>query len=139
MKRVILCATLILVVVAVNEARSQTGADDPIPYGLEPGALSIGFQLLEDLDHSRAVTGGISNSLVHPRPIRTYLWYPARQSDDAQTMRFAHYAALADDDIWPVEIAGDLRDELKYARRAEDYSFHSWPARWCDFPVRGLR
>jgi pimeloyl-ACP methyl ester carboxylesterase len=33
-------------------------------------------------------------------------------------MRFGRYAALADEDIWPVEIAGNLREELKYSRRA---------------------
>jgi dienelactone hydrolase len=33
-------------------------------------------------------------------------------------MRFARYAKLADGDIWPAEIAGDLREKLKYSRRA---------------------
>ncbi len=33
-------------------------------------------------------------------------------------MHFGRYAALADEDIWPVEIAGNLREELKYSRRA---------------------
>ena len=65
-----------------------------------------------------AVTGGISPSTAHPRPIRTYLWYPAEGSDDAQPLRFSHYAALADEDIWPAEIAGTLRKEPKYSRRA---------------------
>jgi len=79
---------------------------------------SVGFQLVEELDYSRAVTGGSSPSTPHPRPMRTYLWYPARSSDDAQPMHFDHYAALADEDIWPAEIAGKLREELKYSHRA---------------------
>ena len=33
-------------------------------------------------------------------------------------MRFARYAALADEDIWPAEIAGNLREELRFSRRA---------------------
>jgi hypothetical protein len=33
-------------------------------------------------------------------------------------MRFGRYAALADKDLWPVEDAGNLREELKYSRRA---------------------
>ena len=33
-------------------------------------------------------------------------------------MRFGHYAALADEDIWPAEVAGNLREELKFSRRA---------------------
>ena len=32
-------------------------------------------------------------------------------------MRFRRYAALADEDIWPAEIAGNLRDKLAYSRR----------------------
>ncbi len=32
-------------------------------------------------------------------------------------MTFGRYAALAEDDIWPAEIAGPLRERLQYARR----------------------
>ena len=32
-------------------------------------------------------------------------------------MRFRRYATLADQDIWPAEIAGPLRDKLTYSRR----------------------
>jgi pimeloyl-ACP methyl ester carboxylesterase len=116
--RDIICATLLLVSPNMNEAHSQTDAAASRPYGLEPGEYSVGFQLLEEQDHSRVVTGGASPSTTHPRPIRTYIWYPARVSDDAQRMRFGRYAALADEDIWPIEIAGNLRAKLKYSRRA---------------------
>ena len=84
------------------------------PFGLEPGPNSVGFQLLEGRD-SRAVTGGIA-STAHARPIRTYLWYPAKRA--ARPMSFARYAALADEDVWPPEIAGSLTtDELSFSRR----------------------
>lgn len=117
MKRATLCLVLVLICSLPYSARSQTSEVDATSYGLDPGIFSVGFQLLEDLDLSRAVTGGVSSSSAHPRPIRTYLWYPANRPDDAQSMRFADYARLADDDIWPVGIVGDLHDELKYSRR----------------------
>ena len=33
-------------------------------------------------------------------------------------MHFSRYAKLADEDIWPVENAGELREKLQYSRRA---------------------
>ena len=118
MARLLLCAALLLVSLLLAEARSQTDSTASSRSSLELGEYPVGFQLIEEQDYSRSVTGGLSPSTVHPRPIRTYLWYPARGSDDAQPMRFGRYAALADDDIWPAEIAGNLREELKYSRRA---------------------
>ncbi len=118
MMRAILCTTLPLVLLFLNETHSQTDSTVSNQYGLEQGKYSVGFELLEANDHSRAVTGGVSPIATHPRPIRTYLWYPATGSEDSQPMRFGRYAALADDDIWPVEIMGNLHEELKYSRRA---------------------
>ena len=118
MMRTLLCATILLLPLLLNEARSQTDSTAASPLSLEPGEYSVGFQLIEEQDYSRSVTGGMLPSAAHPRPVRTYLWYPARGSDDAQPMRFGRYAALADEDIWPAEIAGNLREELKYSRRA---------------------
>ena len=94
-------------------ARAQVaGASNA--FRLEPGSYAVGFRLLADEDRSRGITGGVA-STTHPRPIRTYLWYPTRAT--AQPMRFARYAALADDDVWPADIAGSLRSTLKYSRR----------------------
>ncbi len=118
MMRTLLCATVLLVSQLLTEARSQTNSAATSPHALEPGEYSVGFQLIEEQDYSRTVTGGLSPSTPHPRPVRTYLWYPASSSDDAQPMRFGHYAALADEDIWPAEIAGNLREELRFSRRA---------------------
>ena len=83
-------------------------------YGLEPGELAVGFRLIEGQDASRAVTGG-SGEATQPRPLRTYVWYPAERR--AATMRFGRYAELAEGDIWPAEIAGAQQDKLKYANR----------------------
>ncbi|MEE8527304.1 MAG: hypothetical protein V3S70_01910, partial [Gammaproteobacteria bacterium] len=113
--RATLCTGLSLILLLLNAAQSQAGASSA--HALERGEYSVGFRLIESQDYSRAVTGGILPSTAHPRPIRIYLWYPASGSDDAQPMRFGHYAALADEDIWPAEIAGNVREELKYSQR----------------------
>ena len=118
MMRAILCASLPLVFLFLNAAHSQTQSTVSGRYGLEPGDYSVGFKLLETRDYSRAVTGGISPIATHPRPIRTYLWYPATGSEDSRPMHFGRYAELADDDVWPVEIVGNLREDLKFSRRA---------------------
>ena len=83
-------------------------------FHLESGSNAVGFRLLEGEDRSRAVTGGVS-STAHPRPVRTYLWYPARGTP--RPMRFGRYADLADGDIWPAEITGSLHDALTYSHR----------------------
>ena len=73
MLRVMLYATLRLGSLLPNEALSQTDSTVSTPHDLEPGEYAVGFQLLEEQDCSRAVTGGISPSTAHPRLIRTYL------------------------------------------------------------------
>ena len=83
-------------------------------YGLEPGERAVGFRLIEGQDASRVVTGG-SGGATHPRPLRTYVWYPAERG--APTMRFGRYAELAEGDIWPPEVAGAQQNKLKYANR----------------------
>jgi len=82
-------------------------------FGLEPGTNAVGFRLIEGDDPSRTITAGSGNA--RPRPVRTYVWYPA--AGTPQPMRFGRYAALADDDIWPAAIVGGLHDALAYARR----------------------
>ncbi len=118
MMRAKICATLPLLFLILNAAHSQTDSTVSGRFGLESGKYSVGFRLLNAKDYSRAVTGGVSPIAAHPRPIRTYLWYPATGSEDSRPMRFGRYAELADDDIWPVEIVGDLHAALKYSRRA---------------------
>ena len=112
MQPIIRYATLALLSLLFGSALAQV--DSASTFGLEPGEHAVGFRLLEDDDRSRAVTGG-SRGAVHPRPIRTYLWYPAQASRRSQPLRFGRYAALADEDVWPSEIAGELRERLKYA------------------------
>ena len=118
MIRVIHCVTLLLVFLPTSEAHSQTDEAKLRLHVPGLGKYSVGFQLLEAQDHSRAVTGGTTPRVTHPRPIRIYHWYPASRSGESQSMRFGRYAELADGDIWPAEIAGDLSEKLKFNRRA---------------------
>ena len=103
-------ATLLLVAASTLAALAQPA---PEVFGLPAGEHSVGFRLLEDQDAARVVTGGVRGA-AHPRPIRTYIWYPATTTR-AEPIRFGRYAELADDDIWPEAIAGDLRQRLKFA------------------------
>jgi hypothetical protein len=107
--RPILCAALALAFLLPCETRAQQPAGSNL-FGIEPGAYSVGFRLLDEQDRSRIVTGGIG-STAQPRPMRIYLWYPAKKS--APPMRFGRYAALSEEDIWPAS----LRDKLGYSRR----------------------
>jgi hypothetical protein len=99
----------------VKPALAQVDSAARGAFGLEPGEYSVGFELLEEQDPSRAVTGVIPGA-THPRPVRTYLWYPAERAADAQPMRFGRYASLANDDVWPAQIAGNLRERLPFSR-----------------------
>ena len=109
MRRLIRYLTAALVAAWVLPALSQTDT-----FGLDAGEYSVGFRLIEEQDSSRVVSGGVRGA-THPRPIRVYLWYPAAAARRAEPVRFGRYAALADDDVWPAEIAGELRERLKYA------------------------
>jgi hypothetical protein len=115
--RPISCAVLALLLLLPCDSRAQqrdSGSSNA--FGVEPGTYSVGFRLLEGEDHTRPVTGGLA-SKARPRPVRTYLWYPAQGTRRAQPMRFGRYAALADDDVWPADIVGSLHEKLAYSRR----------------------
>lgn len=111
MPRFVRFATSTLLAMLALPLPAQTGGET---FGLAAGRHAVGFRLLEDEDRSRAVSAGSRDS-THARPIRTYLWYPAQVSRRSQPLTFGRYAAMADDDIWPPEIAGELREQLKYS------------------------
>jgi hypothetical protein len=73
-KRRLRGAIALLSLCVVTPALGQTFESNPL--ALEPGAHAVGFRLLPSEDRSRLVTGG-TGPRVHPRPVRTYLWYPA--------------------------------------------------------------
>lgn len=136
MPRFVRLATSTLLAVLALPLLAQTSGET---FGLAAGQHAVGFRLLEDEDRSRAVSGG-NRDATHPRPIRTYLWYPAQASRGSQPLTFGRYAAMADDDIWPPEIAGELREQLKYsngplARSLPAADFAALLAR----PMRGIQ
>ena len=94
--KVIHFVILLLVFQQANELHAQTDTANSSLHLPESGEYSVGFQLLEKLDHSRAVTGGTSPSVAHPRPMRTYFWYPASRSEEAQFLRFGRRGKRAD-------------------------------------------
>lgn len=98
-------AALVLPVLA------QSDAD---VLGLAAGEHAVGFQLLEDEDRSRTVTGG-ERGAARPRPMRTYLWYPATAARRSQPVTFGRYVELAQGDVWPASIGGPLRERLSPA------------------------
>jgi len=63
------------------------------------------------------VVSNTSPTKTHSRPIRVYLWYPAKGSGGDQAMQFRRYAELADQDIWPAEIAAGLHSQLRYSTK----------------------
>lgn len=108
-------ATLVLALLL--PCATSAGQRDPLApnaFGLAPGSNAVGFRLIEGEDPSRTVTGG-NGSAARPRPVRTYLWYPAQRS--GQPMRFGRYATLADEDIWPADMVGSLHEKLAFSRR----------------------
>lgn len=104
-----LLTTLLMSVAA--SAQQPTNAGDG--FGLAPGPRAVGFRLLVEQDRSRYVSA-IGGTGTRARPIRVYVWYPAKTQ--SKPMRFGRYAALADDDVWPAEISGRARDVLKFSR-----------------------
>lgn len=91
---------------------AQVLAQQSDKLGLDPGAYPVGFQLLTEHDRSRSVIA--NDGATYARPIRVYVWYPAKAA--SKPIRFGRYAALAEDDIWPAEISGRTRDVLKFSR-----------------------
>src|SRR5690606_773777 len=101
----------LLAAVLVFPAFAQTEHE---VLGLAPGELAVGFRLLEDEDRSRVVAGG-ERGAAHPRPMRTYLWYPAGAARRSRPLTFGRYVALAQGDVWPTTISGPLRERLSAA------------------------
>jgi dienelactone hydrolase len=86
----------------------------PTWHNLEAGERAVGFRLLEERDGTRIV----AETKESARPVRIYLWYPATAASGKRSMLFGRYAALAEDDVWPVEISGTLREKLSFSRYA---------------------
>ena len=93
-------------------------AETPATWGaLGSGPHGVGFQLVEGSDTSRWVRPDSTSRAAWPRPLRMYVWYPAKTAADAEAMTFGRYADLATDDVWPESILGSARERTAYANR----------------------
>ena len=96
----------------VGLGMSLDAVAQPTWHNLEAGEQAVGFRLLQERDATRVVAGPTDQA----RPVRIYLWYPAAASPGIPPMRFGRYAALAEDDVWPIETIGPLRERMSYSR-----------------------
>jgi dienelactone hydrolase len=103
------CLSLVAGPGLTGDAGSQ-----PHWHNLEAGENAVGFRLLQERDETRVVAGPTAQA----RPVRVYLWYPTKAASSARPMLFGRYAALAEDDVWPVEVAASLREKLRFSRYA---------------------
>ena len=120
-----ICAPALALAVLLSIAACAQAQPASNAFHLEPGTYSVGFRLIEGEDASRAVTGG-GTAAPRPRPVRTYVWYPAepaRRGRTSEPMRFGRYVELADGDVWPAEMIGSLHEKLAYSRRPLARSF----------------
>ncbi len=91
-----------LVCISAFLAPPDVCADTSLLWGdLAAGPNDVGFRLIEDVDRSRAVTARAGSDRAAGRPIRIYIWYPARKRDRGAEMPFSRYAELTDADFWP--------------------------------------
>ncbi len=123
-------------------------AQDEI-WNWESGSYVPGFRLIEEMDFSRFYPS-LKTSEMDVRPIRIYLWYPAKETNETP-MRLEEYVRMAADDFSPERneqstdlkaipipvqflkgLAGDELDVLmkKRTRASRDASFAEG-----DFPL----
>jgi dienelactone hydrolase len=107
------CVGFLLPIVLSVAAFSRPPTDAVDRLGLAKGPHSVGFRLLVEQDRSRYVSARDGTG-TRARPIRVYVWYPARAP--SKSMRFGRYAVLADDDVWPADISGASHDVLRFSR-----------------------
>jgi pimeloyl-ACP methyl ester carboxylesterase len=107
-------ATLVLATLCISPAL----AGNPALWGeLAAGDHEVGFRLLEEHDRSRSIRVTGATPEVQPRPVRIYLWYPAKAAPAARPMSFGDYAALAEADVWPSTVLAQARERLSFSRR----------------------
>lgn len=109
--KVLFCLTIILAVSAYAQAR-ESGF-----WGrLQAGPFTPGFRLIEATDPSRSFPAeGVGS--VKPRPMRIYVWYPAKPSTDAR-LRLDDYVRMALEDFRPSILPVPLAKGVEAGDRA---------------------
>jgi dienelactone hydrolase len=108
--------TVLLLLAALGSVPTLAG-NPPLWGDLDAGDHEVGFRLLEEHDRSRAIRVTGATPEVQPRPVRIYIWYPARVAPAARAMSFGDYAAMAESDVWPGMILGNARERMSFSRR----------------------
>lgn len=80
-------------------AGAQSRAQQAFPFLNKPGALNVGFRVVEQVDPSRSYPSTSPQGTRKPRPIQAAIWYPAAQA--GRPMRYDDYLQLlgSDDDF----------------------------------------
>jgi dienelactone hydrolase len=108
----------LLILLAVLGSIGGALAESPSLWGdLEAGPHDVGFRLIEEVDRSRAIRVQHPSPVVRPRPIRVYVWYPAKLTEADRPMTFGRYATMADGDVWPDDVLAGARDRMAYEGR----------------------
>ena len=88
------CLAMLLAVGGFSQA-SEAGFWGHLPVG----PFTPGFRLIEATDASRSFPANDGRSVAR-RPIRIYVWYPAKQSTD-ERLRLHEYVRMAREDFRP--------------------------------------
>ena len=105
----VLCGMAILLTSGALAAAGETGSRSPLPAG----PFAIGFRLIEASDASRSYPA-IGGTGTMPRPIRIYVWYPAKQSA-GERMRLDDFARMALEDFHTSILPGLLAKAFEAA------------------------
>lgn len=98
---------VLLLVAPLSQAAPNFG------FGLPPGALPVGFQVVQQYDLTRAFrqdfdpVSGQATKGERARPIQTLVWYPATRS--GKTMRYGDYLHLAGNEVDFTHSAAEAR------------------------------
>jgi pimeloyl-ACP methyl ester carboxylesterase len=107
---------LLYVLMALTAVSGYPQSRKSVFWGeLSAGPFTPGFRMIEASDASRTYPAN-SSGTVAPRPVRIYVWYPAKPTS-APPLRLDDYVRMALEDfrtaIWPVPLAKGLDPDAR--------------------------
>lgn len=124
-------------------AAALAAADAPPWDRLTAGAYDVGFKVEEHYDYSRPYRLDVpAASDEHARPIRMFIWYPARHRPPDRPFAYGEYLALSDLRAAPWTTAAETRRQIvedTVARSAEPEALRQVVPRWLATPTRAVR
>jgi len=131
-----LVAFLSLVLGAGSIAAAAAEAGETVSGSLPAGPYRVGFRMISEQDEARSIRVTGAKTVIRPRPVRVYVWYPASPPAEARPMTFGRYAALADEDVWPEEILPGAPWRDRWGRSDTPGCWRSRCSRWRTFLPR---